>query len=113
MIPSDLPAFWRSRADEIERYAPPVAEAFRVAAGELMAALHEAANTELTLDEAAAESGYSKRTLRQFVSGGSIPNAGRKGAPRIRRGDLPRKANVACNGFDAGAEARSILGARR
>ena len=113
MIPSDLPAFWRSRADELERYASPAAEAFRMAAAELIAALREAANAELTLDEAAAESGYSKRTLRQLVSVGSIPNAGRKGAPRIRRSDLPRKAKAASNGFDAGAEVRAILGAGR
>ena len=73
----------------------------------------EADQEILTLQEAAAESGYSKRRLREFVHEGSVPNVGRKGAPRIRRGDLPRKAKAPSNGFDAGAEASSILGVGR
>ena len=80
---------------------------------QLREALRAASDESLTLAEAAAESGYSKRRLRELVPEGSVPNAGRKGAPRIRRGDLPRKAKAASDGFDAGAEARAIMGAGR
>lgn len=89
----DLPAAWRDRAAELEPYAGPAAEAFRRAADELDAALREAADEELTLQEAAEESGYSTRRLRELLSEGEVPMgpSGRKGRPRIRRADLPRK----------------------
>lgn len=108
MIPSELPSGWRTRAVELEPYSASAAEAFRTAAVELDEALREAADAELTLDEAASESGYSKRRLREMVAAGGLPNAGRKGAPRIRRGDLPRKPR-SNDGFDAAAEARRLV----
>jgi hypothetical protein len=45
----------------------------------------------LSLSTAARESGYSVDRLQKLVADGSIPNAGRKGKPGIRRRDLPRK----------------------
>ena len=105
---------WEADATKLREYGQE--SAARVAelhAHQLREALRAAADESLTLAEAAAESGYSKRRLRELVSEGSVPNAGRKGAPRIRRGDLPRKAKATANGFDAGAEARSIMGAGR
>lgn len=45
----------------------------------------------LTLDEAATESGYSYSALQKKVASGELHNAGRKGSPRIRRSDVPRK----------------------
>ncbi len=45
----------------------------------------------LTLVEAALESSYSTEHLRKMVASGTIPNAGGKGRPRIRRGDVPFK----------------------
>ena len=47
---------------------------------------------ELTLQEAAEESGLSQSTLQQNVASGKIPNAGQQGRPRIRRCDLPAKS---------------------
>jgi hypothetical protein len=47
----------------------------------------------LTLTEAALESGYSAGHLGRLVGSGTIPNAGRPNAPKIRRADLPRKAS--------------------
>ena len=108
MIAPELPAAWRSRAVQLEPYSTAAAEAFRTAAGELDAALRETADAELTLDEAAADSGYSKRRLREMIASGTLPNAGRKGAPRLRRGDLPRKPR-SDDRFDAWAEVREIL----
>lgn len=50
-------------------------------------------NEELTVVEAAAESGYSAAHLRRLLADSRLENAGSQGRPRIRRGDLPRKPN--------------------
>lgn len=87
---------WLERAAEFRRYA---AEAQAVtlerAAAELRAALDAAASEPLTLEQAADESGMSRDHLRHLVASGAVPNAGRKGAPRIRRADLPTKPGKA------------------
>lgn len=49
---------------------------------------------ELTLEEAVAYSGLAYDTIRRKLAEGEIPNAGRKGRPRVRRGDLPMKPPV-------------------
>ena len=46
---------------------------------------------ELTLQEAAKESGYGADHLGRLVRDGKIQNAGRRNAPRILRSDLPVK----------------------
>jgi hypothetical protein len=45
----------------------------------------------LTLEQAAAESGYSYSALQHLVAAKRIPNAGSARRPRIARKDLPRK----------------------
>jgi hypothetical protein len=45
----------------------------------------------LSLREGAAESGYSEAHLGRLIAEGKIENVGKKGAPLIRRQDLPRK----------------------
>lgn len=45
----------------------------------------------LDLDQAAAESGFTKDHLGFLIRDQKIPNSGRKGSPRIRRKHLPRK----------------------
>jgi hypothetical protein len=45
----------------------------------------------LTLEQASALSGYSRDPLSRMTREGKLVNRGRKGAPRIRRGDLPTK----------------------
>jgi len=112
----ELPHEWQAEAARLRgRYGlEEMAKLCEALAGELSEALRDRAEEELTLDQAVAESGYSKRRLRQLVAEGSVPNAGRKGAPRIRRADLPRKARkTGTNGFDAAAHARDILGGAR
>ena len=110
MSTSGLPTAWRARADDLRPYAAPAAIAWERAADELEAALAAEADELLTLAEAAAESGYSDRRLRELIADGTIPQAGRKGAPRIRRGDLPRRAGrtEAAGGYDAAADARAL-----
>ena len=109
MTPVELVTLWLTRADELAPYAAPAAEAFRCAANELSTVLSTAENEILTLGQAAAESGYSHDSLRHLVSDGKVPNAGRRGAPLIRRGDLPRRPQRTASSYDAGEDALSIV----
>ena len=111
MTPQDLPAAWRARAADLRRYgADGPARALEAAATELDAALREHADEVLTLAEAARESGYSTRRLRELLADGTIPQAGRRGAPRIRRGDLPRRPRrKAATSYDPAADAAALL----
>lgn len=103
---------WRDRANNLRRWADAegAARALEGAAAELEAALREATDEALTLAEASEASGYSERRLRELLADGTIPNAGRRGAPRIRRGDLPRRAGrTTPTGYDPAADARQLL----
>jgi hypothetical protein len=86
-----LVATWRDEADlmrrrGLEREAT-MAESF---ATDLEVTLRQWRLEALDLETAAHESGYSYSTLQQRVAAGSLPNAGGKGRPLIRRCDLPR-----------------------
>ncbi|MDQ2668459.1 MAG: hypothetical protein M3Z05_21065 [Gemmatimonadota bacterium] len=110
-----LPGLWRAEADRLERFASPASTAFREAALQLEAALRAEQDELLTLAAAALASGHSVDHLRHLVASGAIPQAGRKGAPRIRRADLPRKPGKgAASTYDVNADARRLtLGARQ
>jgi hypothetical protein len=84
---------WRARATELRTWAAAeqAATALERAAEELEAELHADDEAELNLEQAAAECGYSARHLARLIGDGTLGNAGRKNAPRIRRADLPRK----------------------
>jgi hypothetical protein len=90
MIVAGLPAHWRERAAELERFAPAASQAFRDAADQLDEAL-EGAEGSVTLREASRCGGYSIDALQRMVAAGRIENAGRKGRPRIRVRDVPKK----------------------
>ena len=78
---------------------------------EVVTAVERAEDEELSLTKSASVSGYSKRRLSELLADGTIPNAGRKGAPRIRRGDLPKRVGSrSADSFDALTEAKLILG---
>jgi hypothetical protein len=111
MTPDALPAAWKARAESFRAHgADAQARTLEHVAGELEDALREAGETELTLSEAAAESGYSERRLRELLAEDPQLNAGRKGRPRIRREDLPRKpGGKSSGGYDPAADARDIL----
>jgi hypothetical protein len=114
VTPQDLPGAWRAEAARLERYSPAAAEAFRTAADELDQAQREHGDELLTLERAATESGYAKRTIREMVADGRIANAGRKNAPRVRRVDLPVKPGAgpaAGNGaYNVAADAAELAG---
>src|SRR4051812_9726264 len=88
--PRNLSATWRQRADFLRDYGDTnIARLWELAARELDAALEAHGDDTLSLKDAARESGYTADHLGLLVKRGAIPNAGRSGAPRIRRVDLP------------------------
>ena len=90
-----LPADWRKQAKALRRYGGEMsAVALERCADDLDATIRERDETTLTLTEAGRESGYTREHLGRLVRDGKIPNAGRPGAPRIARVDLPRKATL-------------------
>ena len=109
---SDFPGIWRLEAQRLrDRYGlEELARLTESHAAELEAAIREAGEEELTLSAASQESDYAARTLREKLSKGEIPNAGRKHAPRIKRADLPRRARAAAEGWDPAEHVRSIVG---
>lgn len=94
--PADLPAEWRARASLLRDHgAEAQAKTLELAAAELEQALRVQQEGTLNLTEAAAACGYSADHLGQLVREGKIPNLGRKGAPRVRREDLPPRRGPA------------------
>ena len=113
-MPKALANRWRAEAELFDQYGSPLAAACRRHADELEAALRSHADEALDLATAAREAGYSRDRLRHLVAEGTVPNAGRKGSPRIRRGDLPlaRRSAGKPGAFDAAATARDVLQVR-
>ena len=77
---------------------PRVAKVWEVAAVELDEALRNWSEETLNLADAAKLSGYTAAHLSDLVRQGKIPNAGRLGAPRIRRADIPIKSDAGIRG---------------
>ncbi len=104
---------WKTEADALaQRYGDDrAARLFRMLAAELEEAIRDTQDETLTLDEAAAVSGYTNSHLRHLVADGSIPNAGRRGAPRIRRSAVPIKPGSAVGALEdeATRAAQSIM----
>lgn len=104
-----LPDDWRAQAENLRKFgAEPQAIALTRAADELEAVLSRAADEQLTLEQAELESGYTRDHLRHLVASGEIPNAGRKGSPRIRRADLPRKPGTTSAAYDVAGDALEL-----
>ena len=89
---TDLLSRWRSEAETVERCGhESTGKLLRRLAVEVDEALRDDQDETLTLAEAALESSYSTEHLRKMVAAETIPNAGGKGRPRIRRRDVPLK----------------------
>ena len=87
------------------------------AASLMESAVREHADERLTLAQAALRSGYSAEHLARLVREGRLANAGRRGSPRIRAGDLPVRpprgiAAARPRAYDPVADARAIAGRR-
>ena len=88
----DLVHRWIEEATSLEHWGDDRgATILRQCATELDAAARAHDDEVLTIAAASTASGYSCDHLRALVARGGIPNAGRKGSPRIRRRDLPAK----------------------
>src|SRR4051812_4344092 len=108
----ELAATWRAEAEGVAPYNEGAAFALRKCAAALEESMRAAALEPLSLDRAAAESGYASDTLRRMVAAGRIRNAGRKNAPRIARGDLPKKGKAStATLYDVDADARRVAAA--
>jgi hypothetical protein len=87
---------WSGEAETLRRLGAHVDGAKLIDA--ILADLHALnraqASESLTLEEAAQESGYTPEHLGKLLRIGTIPNAGRKNAPRILRRHLPLKPSA-------------------
>ena len=88
-------ARWMARSEECRRFRAQVDG--ETMCGEIIADLRELASGGsehdlLNLREAAETSGYNEDTLGRMIRDGRLTNHGRQGAPRVKRGDLPKKA---------------------
>jgi hypothetical protein len=97
MLPSpDLSTLidtWRSDAETLRRYGDTRAATICDRhAEEVERAMRDRENELLTLTQAAQISGYSDDHLGRLVRNGRLRNWGQHGSPRVRRGDLPSKA---------------------
>ena len=89
---------WRADVNVLRRrWAKAQAAAVESCADELEQVLVEVGLEALTLDQASEESGYTKSHLSRLIATDRLDNAGRKGSPRIRRCDLPRKPEDSMN----------------
>ena len=99
MTRTEIVERWSARAQEFKRLGAMV-DAYRLISEliiELEGLFREEDSDVLTLEQAAEYSAYSVDHLARSVRSGAIPNAGRKGQPRVRRGDLPRKSGALRN----------------
>ncbi len=92
--PADLPAAFQEAAAIAREYAADerAAASWERAAEMAEQSLRRSGLELLTLQQAAAESGYSRDHLRRLIDEGTIPNASGADASRtILRKDLPKK----------------------
>jgi hypothetical protein len=91
-----LLARWRQEAAELtERYSQAaLAGLTSKHIQELEDALQQDADELLNLTEAAAVCGYTDDSLGRMVREGKLENHGRRHAPLVRKGDLPRKPHL-------------------
>lgn len=104
-----LVATWREEAAILRRWgATEQAAVLERAADELEEREAEHALEALTLHQAAQESHYTVSALEKMLRRGQLENVGKKGAPRIRRGDLPRKATRGTRPDESGDDLATV-----
>lgn len=112
---------FRADAETLRRRgAESLAKALESAAEDVEQTVMRWLREPLSVNEASAESGYSAEYLRRLVRDGKLPNAGTKGAIRIRRIDLPSKYGSSSDGSEGDARigsrtqmARSVVESER
>lgn len=120
MTPDAFVRKWASRRDEFRALGVQV-DGARIC-DEVLADFGDVVRTEsdavLPLAEAAARSGYSEGHLGRLVRQGKIPNAGRRGSPKIRVVDLPTRLHAVVaerrpKTYDVATDARSLVSRRK
>lgn len=115
MTPEQLMNKWRARREDFARLCAAVSGV--AVCDELLAdmmAVTAATDDQcLSLQQAALYSGVSKRTIQRWIQDGTIKNMGRPGKPVVRRGDLPRKRDIAVEArtpasYDVDADAQAL-----
>ncbi len=118
----ELSATWRVHGETLRAFgAATLAETVERCAAELERALAADDGELLTLQQAARMSGYSADHLGRLIRLGTLRNLGRHRAPRVRRGDLPRKAaglpvqapGLHLSGADPRQVARAVVTSQR
>ena len=96
----ELPSWVRSYVQNLRENAEsraclwpqdPLVPALLTIADEIEEKAYAYALEQLTLRDAAVESGYSYSAVQKMVASGELENLGDKGSPRVRRCDLPKK----------------------
>jgi hypothetical protein len=111
ITPEPLLERWETDERRFRRYGEAqIADVLRRCRKDLEESWREWLLNELSLDEAAAYSGWSYGTVQKKVRSGQLPNSGTKGAPRIRRCDLPTRApGYPCPAHESDSLAYRIL----
>lgn len=92
MTPYPLTDDFRATAKKLAASgAADIAVVWELAAERADAYFRAHALEELTLARASEESGYSISQISRLLTSGTIQNVGKKGAPRVSRGSLPKK----------------------
>jgi hypothetical protein len=105
---------WREKAALFREHGhEATARTYEVCSEELEAALRRGEDDRLDLQEAARESGYSPDHLGRLIRTGTLPNAGRRNAPKILRRDLPRRPEAVTRQPHEGNGARRTAGSSR
>lgn len=109
MTPLEFVAKWSAEAEALRRRTALVDGAALLAEvlADFQAVTGDDGDEALNLQQASRECGYSADYLGRLLRDGKLPNAGRPNAPRIRRRDLPHKAN----GLRPGPAPLKLLGA--
>jgi hypothetical protein len=105
---------WEKDAQLLAQYgSPQQADVLRHCSQKLFEVIKSEKEVLLTLTLASQVSGYSADHLGRMVGDGKLTNYGRKGSPKLRLGDLPKKpravvADMSAK-YDADTDARSLL----
>ena len=117
-----LAAAWIEEAEQLRRRygRDDLARLCEAHAEELAQTVSVDLDEVVTLAEAIRHSGYSSAHLRQLLKSGVLTNAGRRGAPRFVRRELPRKGSIQRWAatlpepeFDVDAAVRKVVGELR
>jgi excisionase family DNA binding protein len=91
MTLDELALRFKARADDLVRFSPPAAEAFRECALELERFARSHDDETLSREEAASLMGVHPDSISRLIRKGKLRNVGTARRPRIRRADLPAR----------------------